>query len=140
MISYYDLLGMVKEGNAPERIEVKLCSEKAKTYIVEYDMGEFNYYRLSYVEIEDENYKYYLSECFLESSMFDKCIKILDEEDKFEDVEELKLDGDFGGDFLINDEGNKCHISSHDKTIVNRINKVIKNQNKIIERLKGLEK
>ena len=60
--------------------------------------------------------------------------EILDEEE-FEDIEELKLDGDFGGDFLINDEGNKCYISSHDKTIVRRINKVIKNQKKIIERL-----
>ena len=63
-------------------------------------------------------------------------VEILKENGELEDIEELKIDDDFGGDFLINDDGNKCHISSHDKTIINRINKIIRNQKKMIERLK----
>ena len=91
MISYYELLGMVQEGNAPEKIRVKISSTVPRIYIAEYDYEEFNYYRLENEKEEDENYDYYLSECFLESMVFDKCIEILDEEDEFEDIKEMNV-------------------------------------------------
>lgn len=84
-ISYYELLGMVQEGNAPKKIEVSLTYGTSREYYAEYDGDEFNYYRLDEDKLEDENYKDYLSECFLESTMFDKCITILDKEE-FEDT------------------------------------------------------
>jgi len=80
MISYYELLGMIKEGNIPNKIKVHLTPCTSKIYVREDDLDEsFSYYRLDEREEEDENYRDYLAECFLESSMFDETIEILDE-------------------------------------------------------------
>ena len=130
-IKIIDLLNKIANGEAPRRIKVT-------GRIYEYDDSYEMYYT------KEKNYSVALGgksdEINLIANAFNEdTVEILDVEDEFEDIEELKLDGDFGGDFLINDEGNRCHISSHDKTIVNRINKVIKNQKKIIERLKDKE-
>lgn len=135
MISYYDLLGMVKDENAPERIEVSLTYGTSRIYKAEYDGidGDFSYYYLD--GNEDESYRYYLSKCFLESSMFDKCIKILDEEDEFEDIEEITI-----RDTTIGFPNGEWTARNMDKAFAIKINQLIKNQNKIIERLKGLEK
>ncbi len=78
MISYYELLGMIKEDKAPKEIMVHL-TKKPKMYKAVYDFGDFNYYALYEEEIIDDDYHHYLAECFLESDMFDKNIEILDE-------------------------------------------------------------
>lgn len=147
-ISYYDLLGMVKDGNAPERIEVSLTYGTSRIYEAEYDIGEFNHYRLDEDYLEDENYKDYLSECFLESMMFNKCITILDEEDEFEDIELLdvallgqcdnwlrcptnevtKQDIELNPYIINNIRGNTLEFQ-------HKINDLIKNQKKIIDKL-----
>ena len=117
-----DLLNKIANGEeVPKKIK--------KNWEYEY---KYDGFRNEYHYMNHENKRF--DEEWLIFSIINDEIEILDEEE-FEDIEELKLDGDFGGDFLINDEGNKCYISSHDKTIVRRINKVIKNQKKIIERL-----
>ena len=51
-------------------------------------------------------------------------VEILDEEDEFEDIEE------------IDDTKLGCYINSVDSVLLKRINDLIKNQKKIIERLK----
>lgn len=135
MISYYDLIGMVKEGNAPGTIEVKLCSGKAKTYIANYDVGEFSFYHLEFEDLEDDNYHYYLSECFLESSMFDKCITILDEEDELIDIEEFSISYSLDYIDYKNIDVLKNHLNKDFQTIFDTLDKLIKNQKKIIERL-----
>lgn len=89
MISYYELLGMIKEDKAPNKIKAHLTS-KPRIYEAEYDGKDFNCYCLSKKSIEDEEYKYYLAECFLESMMFDKTIEILDEKK----IEKLNLHSD----------------------------------------------
>ena len=122
IITMYELLGLIKDGKAPKKIK--------KNWEYEY---KYDGFRNEYHYMNHENKRF--DEEWLIFSIINDEIEILDEEDEFIDIEELKLDGDFGGYFLINDEGNKCHISSYDKTIVRRINKVIKNQKKIIERI-----
>ena len=96
MISYYELLGMIKEDKAPKEIRVHLTS-KPKIYKAIYDFGDFNYYKLYEEEIIDDDYKDYLAECFLESSMFEKNIEILDEkkDKKIHWEEKEGLNGDF---------------------------------------------
>ena len=122
-IKVIDLLNMISKGEeVPKRIRL---------FGDEFKIEDNEYYSVYTSELLIS----YFGEDYLRAELNDE-IEILDEEE-FEDIEELKLDGDFGGDFLINDEGNKCHISSHDKTIVRRINKVIKNQKKIIERIEN---
>ena len=70
MISYYELLGMIKEGKAPNKIKAHLNSQP-KIYVREDDLDDtFSYYGLEEEEKEDSDYHYYLAECFLESSMF----------------------------------------------------------------------
>lgn len=78
MINYYELLGMIKEGKEPKKIKAHLTSTP-KIYKAQYDGKEFNYYELDDSEEEDDDYKDYLAECFLESSMFEQNIEILDE-------------------------------------------------------------
>ena len=145
-ISYYELLGMVQEGKAPERIEVKICNRKSAVYKADYDGAGFNYYYIENKKEEDEDYQGYLTECFLESMMFDKCITILDEEDEFEDIEEITCMGEkielgtmvewLGS--TLND--NEAKICSAMECFGRELNKVIKNQKKIIERLKDENK
>ena len=86
MISYYELLTMVKEGKEPKKIRVHLTRTKPKIYCAEYDIIDktFNYYGLENNHEDDGNYKYLLGECFLESDMFDKNIEILDKKDSLE--------------------------------------------------------
>ena len=86
-ISYYDLLGMIKENKIPKKMVVRIgCS--SKIYIANFDKNEFNYYSLE--GEEDENYKEYLTECFLESMMFDKCIEIVQEDYEITKLENEK--------------------------------------------------
>lgn len=61
----------------------------------------------------------------------DEEVEILDEEDEFEDIEELNLDTD---ELL-----QKVVITAQDYVIEGKINEIIKNQKKIIERLKDGE-
>jgi hypothetical protein len=128
MISYYELLGLIKEDKMPKRIAVNLCNDKFKNYIIERDGYDFNYYRIEDTKQEDENYQYYLSECFLESDMFRKTIKILDE---FKDIELLNLEFD--------DLVNNKDIRPIDYLFEGTINQLIKNQKKILEEIKKYE-
>ena len=76
MISYLELLQLIKEGHEPQLIKLKLnCGERY--YQPVYDLGNFNYYSLTNDEDEDENFNYYLAETMLESQMIEKNIKIL---------------------------------------------------------------
>lgn len=122
MISYYELLGIIKEGNEPKKIKVEIVKGTPEIYKAEYDREDFSYYLLDR-PLQNENYRFYLSECFLESNMFDKCITILDEENEFEDIEEVDLG-------ILNDQ------SSKNREFKIKINQLIKNQKKIIEKLK----
>jgi hypothetical protein len=85
MISYYELLGLVKEGKAPKKIKAVLCSYSAN-YVAQYDGDEFSFYQIEDKDSEDCNYKFYLSECFLEDTMFKPCIKVLQEMELKEDM------------------------------------------------------
>ena len=98
-ISYYELLGMIKERNIPQKLDVKLpCVNYSRSYFASYDEEEFSNYFLLKTEDVDENYHSYLSDCFLESDMFEKCITILD--DDFEDIKnDIMI---YVGDFINN--------------------------------------
>lgn len=73
MISYYELLGMIKEGNNPEKIK--------------YDDIIFNWCDGNYIESEYD----YLNNYFSEKDMFDKNIEIIEEDKDIEDKIKLEL-------------------------------------------------
>lgn len=64
-------------------------------------------------------------------------LEILDEEDEFEDIKEVNiLTDDTNMDYVANDEYGKLSYSKIDLLLAYRINDLIKNQKKIISRLK----
>ena len=125
MISYYELLAMVKEGKEPKRIRVHLTSTTSAIYCAEYDIdNSFNYYKLENENEENEMVKYYLCECFLESNMFDKDIEILDKKE----IEKIKFDtNDIDERIVWFDERGKHHFNTNikDKFFANKINEII---------------
>ena len=88
MISYYELLGMIKEDKAPNKIRVHLAS-KPLIYKKDDDTEEYCFYVLEDKEEENGDYKYYLMESYIESMMFDETIEIIEEDKRIE-----KLDTD----------------------------------------------
>lgn len=96
MISYYDLLGMIKEGNIPKKVK--------------YDDIIFNWCDVDYIDGEYDYLTSYLSE----RDMFEKFIKII-EEDK--DIEELNYEEHIGVDLV--------------ETIYDKINELVREVNKL---------
>ena len=78
MISYYELLGMIKEGKQPKKVK--------------YDDGIFEWDDYDYISSAN-----YLSNYLNERRMFDKNIEII-EEDK--DIEELNYEEHIGVDLV----------------------------------------
>ena len=92
IISYYELLKMIKDGNIPQKVNYKITGylENYVEYTAQYDRNDFTHYELTNHHREDENIHFYLNENFLESDMFDESILILEEEKKIPE----KLDWD----------------------------------------------
>ncbi|MCI6191222.1 MAG: hypothetical protein MR691_15055 [Clostridium sp.] len=93
-ISYYELLKRIKEGNIPPKIILHLVPNKSVEYISDYDYvsDKLVGYEILNDKDEDENYSYYLVDCFLESTMFDKVIEIIEEEKEIEKLQKPTLD------------------------------------------------
>ena len=70
MISYYDLLGMIKEGNIPKKVK---CDNSI------FEWFDFGYYQNTKT---DE----YLTELLCENEMFDKKIEIIE---KYNGIEKI---------------------------------------------------
>lgn len=105
------------------------CNEEVP-YKIKYVIDEYTYdYEIQ--DYYDKNYNYLFEELFVgydTSRVLETEVEILDEEDEFEDIEELNLDTD---ELL-----KKVVITAQDYVIEGKINQLIKNQKKIIERLK----
>ena len=85
-ISYYELLTMVNEGNIPQLLILHLVPTKSVEYVPDYDYvsDKLVGYEILNDKDEDENYSYHLGDCFLEGTMFDNIIEIIEEEKEIE--------------------------------------------------------
>lgn len=126
LISYYDLLEMIKEKNIPKKVYWLNNRNEKISYIAEFEYGELNCYFLEERNKYNDDISYYLGENFLESTIFKKCIEIPN--DDFENIEEIEL-----GRISPNGE---YVISVNDEKIQDKINSLIRNQRNIIEKLK----
>ncbi len=73
MISYYDLLGMLKTNSHPSKVKLYLCNKSA-LYV--YD-NENNCYLLKDLRKENINsFRFYMNECLTDKQFFDNIIKI----------------------------------------------------------------
>ena len=112
VITVYELMGLIKDGQAPKKI-------KYNNFILTLNEAKDDY--------KDECYILFLFEKFEESNntvdFLNDTVEILPEEnDEWEDIEEIENIDDFG-------VGNLTELNSK------IINKLIKNQRKIIEKL-----
>lgn len=109
MISYYELLGMIKKGNNPEKV-------KYDDTVYEWDNDSY-YYDDGY-----DNIDYLSGDIIFEKDMFKKNIEII--EDK--KIEKLKIENDNGTDYYIrNIHGTKCYLTKHSKIMADKINEII---------------
>lgn len=120
-ISYYELLGMIKEGNIPNEVLVTLQNGlKPVKYFAEFDYVDdsLTCYSICNEEEVDENYHDYLTDCFIEMSVFDKCIEIIEEEKEISKI-------------------TKEEFERLDKRTLLEL--IVKNQNELIDEIKKLK-
>lgn len=111
-ITLYELLGMVKDGKAPKKIK--------------YENREYYLYdNKSYLSTDKTRFFDRIYFCDLNIE-----VEILDEEE-FEDIEEITI-----RDKTIGFPNGEWTARNMDKAFSIKINQLIKNQKKIIERLK----
>lgn len=112
-ITMYELIGLIKDGNAPKKIKW------------EYRIYNLQSDRCYYCD-ETENI---MEMDFLFKDLEDE-VEILDEEDDFIDIEELHN--------LVSLDGNICCAPSKDE-VIDKINQLIHNQKILIEKMKEKE-
>lgn len=109
MISYYDLLGMIKENNIPEKVKYDYT-------VYEWDNDSY-YYDDGY-----DNIDYLSGDIIFEKDMFDKNIEIIEPKK----IEKLKIENDNGTDYYIrNIHGTKCYLTKDGKIMADKINEII---------------
>ena len=128
-ITIYELLGLIKDGKAPKKIKVT-------GNIYEYD-EEFEFY---YTYIPKMKYRVLLGglsdEINLVANAFNDNVEILDEEDEFIDIEEFCTSYSLDYIDYRNIEVLKNHLNKDFQTIFDTLDKLIKNQKLIINKLK----
>lgn len=133
-ISYYDLLTMIKDFNDKKQYPKVYWHNHIKEkvlYVPCFDCvnGQLAGYHIDNRYLEDEDTKYWLSECMLESSMFDKCLEIIKKKEKSELQQEIsKLHSEID---LLSNEIDSYH---------NKIHSMRDRNNYMKEQLKGLMK
>ena len=116
MISYYDLLTMIKDYDNEKQYPKVYWHNNVREkilYVPAFDCvsGQLEGYHIKNRNLECEDIRYWLSECMLESSMFDKCLEIKREREKSELQQEIsKLQSEI--DLLSNEIG-KYHNMAH---------------------------
>jgi len=73
MISFYDLLSLLKNNKHPKEVKLHLC-DKAITYVYNKDNGS---YLIKYRNQLSQVFDMYLRDCLLDSSSFDNIIEIV---------------------------------------------------------------
>lgn len=116
MISYYDLLTMIKDYDNEKQYPKVYWHNNVREkilYVPTFDCvnGQLEGYHIKNRNLVCEDIRYWLSECMLESSMFDKCLEIKREREKSELQQKIsKLQSEI--DLLSNEIG-KYHNMAH---------------------------
>ena len=130
MVSYYELLGMIKDKTFPDEVVLNMYG-KSVTYIASYDSVDDSLicYEAKNKEDINCNFKFYLGECFLESSMFDKNLSYVIKPkpiDKIHWEEKESLAGDL-------------RDYQKQEVLARRTEKLKKSLNEIIEKINNLD-
>ena len=119
----YELLGLIKDGKAPKKIK-----DDATGHIYEYD-AVWNDYK-------NEKDDYYIMDIARLAGWLEIKVEILDEEDEFIDIEEFCTSYSLDYIDYRNIEVLKEYLNKDLQNIFDILDKLIKNQKKIINKLK----
>lgn len=141
MISYYELLTMIKDIESPDEFPKVYWHNNTREkvlYIPTFDSvnGQLEGYHIKNRNLESEDIRYWLSECMLESSMFDKCLEIKKKKEKTELQQEIsKLQSEI--DLLSNEIGHYHNIIHSMRDRNNYMKETLKDLLKIANELEG---
>ena len=116
-ITIYELLGLIKDGKAPEKI-------KYENSIYELSPEDDDYYS------EDEM-RWFTNELNCLRILNDE-VEIIEEPNKIEKIE-IEKDENTQNYFIRNEYGTKCYLTKHSKIIASKINELIDEVNKLKE-------
>lgn len=148
LISYYDLLGMVKEGNIPKYVYYVDDFGEKYLYKSEYRSDEFLGYTLVGEEQKELDIYQYLGENFLEPQMLEKNILIGEETKSYEDEssiadelldvisEEIEYQRDICNERLKQigkDNLLSCHAVAIEKEHLDSLERIFKKIESIVE-------
>lgn len=148
LISYYDLLGMVKEGNIPKYVYYVDDFGEKYLYKSEYWSDEFLGYTLVGEEQKELDIYQYLGENFLEPQMLEKNILIGEETKSYEDEssiadelldvisEEIEYQRDICNERLKQigeDNLLSCHAVAIEKEHLDSLERIFKKIESIVE-------
>ena len=109
-VTVYELLGLIKDGKAPRKIEYK-----GDTYIYAGDDYSINDNREDWLITK---YDYFLTDFLTEE------VEILEEDKPI--IEKIEIEEDIVcNKFVRNEYGAKCYIKTHDKIVIEKLNEVI---------------
>lgn len=131
MISYYELLKMIKDGEEPQLIVLHMnCG--SMEYQPIYDDGEFNYYEICDKKLENDNFRFYLGDTLLESQMIEPNIEIVEENKEIyplDDVKDYYFSNSKEPTYLSQEE--RRLLDSNFRTIGDKINELVKAVNNL---------
>lgn len=109
IITVYELLGLIKDDNAPKKIKVlDEIYEYEKYNKFYYNKNGYSLYRLFYEE----------------GNALDIEVEILEEDKPI--IEKIEIEEDIVcNKFVRNEYGAKCYIKTHDKIVIEKLNEVI---------------
>ena len=115
-----------------------LMADKKAPKKISYDNLEWKYDKKINDYYSKENdallFREYIKECYMDV-LNDTFIIFPEENDKWEDIEELNIENDGHNDFIKNEYDTRCSLTKHSKIIAEKVNKLIKNQKYLKERL-----
>lgn len=116
MISYYELLGLIKDGKQPDKVKYD-----DNIYIWNEDNYLFDLHK-------------YITDSLGEVDMFDKNIEIIEEKPKKIGKLNIEIENKTTGNaFIRNEYGTKCFLTKHSKIIAEKVNELIEKANYLLE-------
>lgn len=119
-ITIYELLGLIKDGETPKKIEVK--------YGKLYEKYKYDEDLHWYVTLDDTTIL-----TISNKDDLDRCVEFIPKVESFKEIKKIELNDK---DFINTNETGKHHVTTNVKdreVYMLRINDLIENQNKLIE-------
>lgn len=124
MISYYELLGLIKEGKQPDKVRYgsKIYQWNNGAYCSK--QNECTIYLMEQLMIADTDY----------ALTYINNIEIIEENPKQIEKLNIEIENETTGNaFIRNEHGTKCFLTKHSKIIAEKVNELIDRTDYLLE-------